>query len=183
MEVSSETSEGSSQIGVVCGYNEGTLVYNNVSVKDSSVKGYTKVAAFLGHACKGSFTANKCEISDTTVTLEVDGTSQTSCFGAVIVGFNAAKTTKTNGIKLNGNVSNTSDDVVWEYEYQTAPKSGAIYVIDDKGYVWGLASQSYRLDEDYDEEDEEYEEECDCYEWCGETDRPEFHIVIHVINE
>ena len=144
----SSESDGSSQLGVVCGMTEGALILTNVTVSDCVVKGYTKVGALLGHLYKGDFTANKCTINNTQVILEADGADTHAGYSALILGCNQTKTAKTNGIKIVNSTSVKDVSVIWDnYEEKVAPKSKATYIQYTDVICYGLTAQTYKKNE------------------------------------
>ena len=133
----SEKSTGSSILAVVCANNTGTLVYNNVNVVDSVVRGYTKVGILHGFTQgNGSFLANQCSVEDSTVVLEADGTDPESAFSGIIIGYDGNNRAKTNGILLSGNDIVIDDTVDWGEE--PVAENGVTKV-----GSWGLTCDTY----------------------------------------
>ena len=131
-------STGSSILAVVVANNSGKLVYNNVNVVDSTVKGYSKVGLLHGFTQnEGSFVANKCSVENSQVILEADGTDPEACFSGILIGYDGNSAAKTNGIKMSGCEITIDSSVQWNAEIQTKP-DGTRYVSDR-----GLTSPTY----------------------------------------
>lgn len=145
----SENSEGSSILAVVCANNTGTLVYNNVNVDNSTVKGYTKAGILHGFTQgNGTFTASHCSITNSNLIVEADGASKFAAFNGLVIGYDGGNRAKTNGIRLENNTY-TLDTSSTEYtdndgaklEVQTS-EDGLIYVqIGETKY--GICSPTY----------------------------------------
>lgn len=135
------SSTGSSILAVVCANNTGTLVYNNVSVDSSTVKGYTKVGLLHGFTQSGSFAANHCAISNSNVVLEADGTDPEAAFSGVIIGYDGTSRARTNGIKLSNNTISIDNTTVKQENWASAATTAA----DGTVYTgsWGLTSPTY----------------------------------------
>ena len=138
-----ENSTGSSILAVVCANNNGNLEYNNVTVDNCIVRGYTKVGILHGFSQDGGkFTANQCTVTNCEVVLEADGTDKEACFSGILVGYDGNNATKTNGIRLSGNKCTIDSSVNWgTYEIKTA-ETGVKYVT-AYGNDWGLTCDTY----------------------------------------
>ena len=140
----SEKSTGSSVIAVVCANNTGSLVYNNVNVDSSEVRGYTKVGLLHGFTQNsGSFIANQCSVTNSKVVLEADGTDKEAAFSGIIIGYDGKSLAKTNGIKLSGNQCVIDSTVDWSgvepsYNSQTGVTSVTV-----NGSIYGLTCETY----------------------------------------
>ena len=133
----SEDSTGSSILAVPVANNTGTLVYNNVTVDNSVVRGYTKVGLLHGFTQNGgSFTANKCSITNSNVVLEADGTDKQAAFSGIIVGYDGNNKSKTNGISLSNNSISIDNSVDWG---QTPVVKDGVTSVD----TWGLTCDTY----------------------------------------
>ena len=150
MEVSAPTSEGSSILAVVCANNQGgTVVYNDVEVDNSVVKGYTKAGILHGFTQgNGTFTANHCAITNSEVIVEADGHSKEAAFNGLIVGYDGNGKATTNGIRLANNTGSVDESVDWgDVELQTAA-DGSIFA-QAGGYTYGLYSATYAKGKPY----------------------------------
>jgi hypothetical protein len=135
-------STGSSILAVVVANNSGKLVYNNVNVVDSTVKGYSKVGLLHGFTQnKGSFVANKCSVENSQVILEADGTDPEACFSGILIGYDGNSAAKTNGIKMADCHITVDDSVIWKTEVKTKA-DGTTYVT-AYGADYGLTSPTY----------------------------------------
>ena len=144
MEVSSPTSEGSSILAVVCANNQGgTVVYNDVEVDNSVVKGYTKAGILHGFTQgAGTFTANHCAVTNCEVIVEADGYAKEAAFNGLIIGYDGGGKATTNGIRLENNAGSVDESVDWgDVELQTA-EDGLIFA-ETGGYTYGLYSPTY----------------------------------------
>ena len=144
MEVSSPTSEGSSILAVVCANNQGgTVVYNDVEVDNSVVKGYTKAGILHGFTQgAGNFTANHCAVTNCEVVVEADGYAKEAAFNGLIIGYDGGGKATTNGIRLENNAGSVDESVDWgDVELQTA-EDGLIFA-ETGGYTYGLYSPTY----------------------------------------
>lgn len=110
----SKESTGSSILAVVVANNTGSLIYNDVTVTGSIVRGYTKVGILHGFTQgAGSFVANHCSIENSEVVLEADGKDPAAAFSGLIIGYDGNNRAKTNGIKLSGNTVLIDESVNW----------------------------------------------------------------------
>lgn len=131
-------SQGSSQVGVVLGANNGTKAeFNNVNVSKSVVKGYTKVGVMCGHDQKCNIIINHSSIIDCNVVLEADGTDPDAALSGIIIGYGAKKES-TNGIKLENNKMTIDESVKWDGYTRSTSSDGTI-----KAGSWGLMSATY----------------------------------------
>lgn len=130
-------STGSSILAVVCANNIGNLVYDQVEVSNSTVKGYTKVGVLHGFTQEGSFVANQCTVTGNTVVLEADGSDKEAAFSGILIGYDGNNLAKTNGIKMQGNTISIDESVDWGNAVQTK-EDGTQYV-----GSWGLTSPTY----------------------------------------
>ncbi len=138
-------STGSSILAVVVANNTGTLVYNDVDVNNSIIRGYTKVGALHGFSQQsGSFTANHCSVTNTTVELEADGTDPEACFGGFVAGYNGNNKIKTNGIKLENNKKVINENVDWEVTAEVT--SSGLEYYSKYNSQWGMISDTYTND-------------------------------------
>ena len=138
-----KNSTGSSILAVVVANNTGKLVYNNVDVDSSTVRGYTKVGVLHGFTQgNGTFTANQCSVTNSTVVLEADGTDSEACFSGVIAGYDGKGLISTYGIKLAGNQSVIDDSVNWGEEVVNDSETG-VASVEKYGYTWGLTCNTY----------------------------------------
>ena len=138
-----KNSTGSSILAVVVANNTGKLVYNNVDVDSSTVRGYTKVGVLHGFTQgNGTFTANQCSVTNSTVVLEADGTDSEACFSGVIAGYDGKGLISTYGIKLAGNQSVIDDSVNWGEEVVYDSETGVASVEKD-GHTYGLTCNTY----------------------------------------
>ncbi|HIV02056.1 MAG TPA: S-layer homology domain-containing protein [Candidatus Aphodoplasma excrementigallinarum] len=150
MEVSSPESEGSSILAVVCANNQGgTVVYNDVEVDNSVVKGYTKAGILHGFTQgAGTFTANHCAVTNCEVVVEADGYAKEAAFNGLIIGYDGNGKATTNGIRLENNTGSVDESVDWgDVELQTA-EDGLIYA-QTGGYTYGLYSPTYAKGRSY----------------------------------
>ena len=134
-------STGSSILAVVVANNNGELVYNNVNVEDSTVRGYSKVGLLHGFTQKGgSFVANKCSVENSYVVLEADGSDKEAALSGILIGYDGNNAARTNGIKMSGCEITIDSSVKWNAEIQTK--------LDGTRYVgsWGLTSPTYADD-------------------------------------
>ena len=131
-------STGSSILAVVVANNGGELVYNNVNVENSTVKGYSKVGLLHGFTQNnGSFVANKCSVENSRVVLEADGSDKEAALSGILIGYDGNDAARTNGIKMSGCEITIDSSVQWDAEIQTKP-DGTRYVSG-----WGLTSPTY----------------------------------------
>ena len=137
-----EGSTGSSILAVVVANNNGTLVYNDVNVLNSTVKGYGKTGLLHGFTQHGSFVANHCSVINSHVVVEADGTDSEAGFGAILIGYDGANLAKTNGIKMTSCDITVDPSVIWP--------TGTYYTKDDGTYYvnaynrnWGITSPTY----------------------------------------
>lgn len=145
----SENSEGSSILAVVCANNTGTLVYNNVNVDNSTVKGYTKAGILHGFTQgSGTFTANQCSIINSDLVVEADGYAKFAAFNGLVIGYDGGNKAKTNGIRLENNTytvdtSSTeyTDDDGAKLEVKTS-EDGLVYVQIGET-IYGICSPTY----------------------------------------
>ena len=135
-----EKSTGSSILAVVCANNSGTLVYNDVDVAASEVRGYTKAGLLHGFSQgkSASFTANRCSIVNSTVVVEADGSDPEASLNGMIVGYDGNNAAKTNGIKLENNKVVIDESVQWAAGIDYDETTG-LYTSGD----WGVFCETY----------------------------------------
>ena len=140
---------GSSQIGIVVGVNSGTVLLDNVIVKNSIVKGYTKVGTFVGHATNNStVTLKHCGLINNKVILEADGKDPDAALAGLIIGYANPKDTNAlaavitieDGILLQANETIIDDSVKWT-GFERYNENGTIYVV--SGQVFYLMSNTF----------------------------------------
>ncbi|WP_281628368.1 InlB B-repeat-containing protein [Traorella massiliensis] len=138
-----KNSTGFSILAVVVANNTGKLVYNNVDVDSSTVRGYTKVGVLHGFTQgNGTFTANQCSVTNSEVVLEADGTDSEAAFSGVIAGYDGNGLISTYGIKLAGNKSVIHESVNWGEEVVYDSETGVASVEKD-GHTYGLTCNTY----------------------------------------
>ena len=145
-----KNSTGSSILAVVVANNTGKLVYNHVDVDSSTVKGYTKVGILHGFTQgSGTFTANQCSVTNSTVVLEADGIDSEACFSGIIAGYDGNHRISTYGIKLEGNQNVIDESVVWGEEIVYDSITG-VASVEKYGTKWGLTCNTYTTNSDGD---------------------------------
>ena len=99
------SSQGSSSLAVVLGYNGGTLTCENVNVTESSVTGYTKLGAFTGQD-PGTLNLRNCSVTNSTFVLEefyVGEDYGVPMFAAAVSGYKTQTYPVFNGVRVSGN--------------------------------------------------------------------------------
>ena len=135
-------STGSSILAVVVANNNGTLVYNDVNVLNSTVKGYGKTGLLHGFTQHGSFVANHCSVANSHVVVEADGTDSEAGFGAILIGYDGSHLAKTNGIKMTDCDITVDSSVNWPTgTYHT--KADGTYYVHAYNTNWGITSPTY----------------------------------------
>lgn len=139
-------STGSSILAVVVANNTGELIYNNVNVNSSEVRGYTKVGILLGFTQDdGTTTINNSSVTNSKVVLEADGTDPEACFAGIIAGYDGGNKVSTYGVMLKNNTGEIDDSVVWEGHTKGVSESGVEYYVYD-GAKYGMFSSTYSKD-------------------------------------
>ena len=139
-----EGTSGSSILSVVVADNEGTLVYNNVNVKNSEVKGYSKVGLLQGFSQNGgTLTANHCSIEDSTVVLEQDGTDPEGGSTGLIFGNDRNFKVKSNGIKVSNCSLTISNEIQNAYDNWTDEDGYYVGTDKDDKKTLIVASETY----------------------------------------
>ena len=139
-----KASTGSSILAVVCANNSGTLVFNDINVDSSVVKGYNKIGALVGATQAGSFTANHCAITNNQIILEKDGSDSEAGWASPIIGHDGSNLSTTKGIKLENNTVKTDESVVWA-EIKTLD-DGTQVAKSTNGNWYGLITPTYSHD-------------------------------------
>ena len=136
-------STGSSILAVVVANNAGELIYNNVNVNSSEVRGYTKVGILLGFTQDdGTTTINNSSVTNSKVVLEADGTDPEACFAGIIAGYDGGNKVSTYGVMLKNNTGEIDDSVVWEGHTKGVSESGVEYYVHN-GAKYGMFSSTY----------------------------------------
>ena len=137
-----EKSTGSSILAVVCANNMGALVYDQVEVSGSTVKGYSKVGVLHGFTQKGSFVANQCTVTGNTVVLEADGSDKEAAPSGVLIGYDGSNLAKTNGIKMQDNIISIDESVDWG-EVAIQEKEDGTKFVEAYNSIYCLISPTY----------------------------------------
>ncbi len=117
---------GESSLAVVAGYNGGNLSLENVTVTESSVTGYTKIAGFVGQQ-SGSITVKDCAVTNCTFNITGCDDDSEGANASPITGITTnsnASATKINGVVLSGNKVNDTTD--WGEGNKTTMEDGTI---------------------------------------------------------
>lgn len=136
-------STGSSILAVVCGNNRGTLRFEDVTVTDSVVKGYTKVGILHGYTQgKGNtFVAERCTVTGSTVQLEADGSAPLPLSGGILIGYNAGNRSTTNGIHMENNHMVIDDEIKAAY----GNYGYTLHEASDGGYYISYGDTTYNV--------------------------------------
>ena len=138
-----KNSTGSSILAVVVANNTGELIYNNVNVNNSEVRGYTKVGILLGFTQgDGTTTIKNSSVTNSKVVLEADGTDPEACFAGIIAGYDGGNKVSTYGVMLKNNTGEIADSVVWEGHTKGVSESGVEYYVYN-GDKYGMFSSTY----------------------------------------
>lgn len=141
-------STGSSILAVVVANNTGELIYNNVNVNNSEVRGYTKVGILLGFTQgSGTTTINNSSVTNSKVVLEADGTDPEASFAGIIAGYDGGNKVSTYGVMLKNNTGEIDDSVVWEGHTKGVSESGVEYYVYN-GAKYGMFSSTYSKGEE-----------------------------------
>ena len=136
-------STGSSILAVVVANNTGKLIYNNVNVNNSEVRGYTKVGILLGFTQDdGTTTINNSSVTNSKVVLEADGTDPEASFAGIIAGYDGGNKVSTHGVMLKNNTGEIDASVVWEGHEKGVSESGVEYYVYN-GAKYGMFSSTY----------------------------------------